>query len=221
MKYLGFVLLVALSCTLYGAFAFDPEIICATCVMFLGLGEQIEFQIALLGSLMDSCDGETACELASHNLVFGLMEKLRPEDLCDDIGICTNEASGCTLWPVWPVPKLPDAPPDWPTERRELRPLKIHREFTMEVKYTSSLDMSSLIPFFDGSLAMENIPLPQLIEKDMDITKLFALTLSLLKSQEESPKKEVLPFDRNLQNSLYFSYLISPSSLNLLNATEI
>ena len=160
----------------------NQEIVCASCTMILGLTEQVGLQIQLLDSLKADCDGSSICELAAQNLVYGLMEDLKPEDLCDDIGICYNAELGCALWEVWPVPKLPPAPPVWPTARRELDLKDSSESLFIKGKYDRSIDMTSLIPSLDGSKALDKLPLPQLAERNMNLGKMMTLVLSSLSS---------------------------------------
>lgn len=61
------------------------------------------------------------CSFSFSNYVA----KAVPEDVCAEIGMCTQD---CPLWVEWPVNPIPDAPVSWPIERklsseRDLTPL--------------------------------------------------------------------------------------------------
>ncbi len=90
--------------------------VCSVCVLGLGLVEQTSLQIDLISSLKTKCEGNKFCEVAAQDLVLGLEAKLRPEDLCSDIGLCTKD---CPVFDAWPVTPLPPQPPVWPTERKQ------------------------------------------------------------------------------------------------------
>ena len=133
--------------------AIDPNIACASCVMLLGLSEQVNIQINFLNTLVDYCESSgdhNSCKLAAYNLVYGMLEEMRPEELCDHLSVCNNEENGWYLWPEWPV-SLPPAPKDWPTERRILLQEEDYIKIDLkEGKFDCMLDMTPLIPFFDG-----------------------------------------------------------------------
>jgi hypothetical protein len=108
--------------------------VCAACVIVLGLAEQINVQIKLGDSLKAKCedseDGSKAsvqlCKKGVDEMILALTAKAVPEDVCVDIGGCQAQCKTdqyqdpfpVNLFVEWPVSPLPPTPIDWPVERR-------------------------------------------------------------------------------------------------------
>jgi len=93
----------------------DPRYVCSFCLIGLGLVEQSAFQVHLERGLQAKCNGHKLCEKAVEHLVLSLEAKGKPEDICKEIGMCTQD---CPLFSEWPVNPLPPKPPAWPIERK-------------------------------------------------------------------------------------------------------
>jgi len=95
--------------------AANPAYACSFCVMALGLVEEAFFQVNLERDLQAKCDGNKICELAVEDLVFSIEEGGKPEQICAEITLCTQD---CPYFDAWPANPLPPKPEEWPTERK-------------------------------------------------------------------------------------------------------
>lgn len=95
---------------------YNEAYVCSFCVIISGLVEQAAVQLNLQPYLESKCDS-TACQLAVKVFINKLLSKAVPEELCAEVGLCTQ---GCTLFSEWPLKHVPDAQPAWPTARRSL-----------------------------------------------------------------------------------------------------
>jgi len=101
----------------------DPRMVCAACVIVLGLTEQIDLQLELSSSLKSKCDGVKKCEEGIDDMILKLEAKAAPDDVCKSITLCEDKCENDNpnipqLYVEWPVNPLPPQPYDWPTERR-------------------------------------------------------------------------------------------------------
>lgn len=92
----------------------NPSYVCSFCAMTLGLVEQAAFQIQLQEYLTAKCNSVTICEYAVKKFIFQLETKVAPDAMCKDIGLCPDQ---CTLYTQWPV-TLPPQPIPWDVERK-------------------------------------------------------------------------------------------------------
>jgi lysophospholipase L1-like esterase len=95
---------------------------CTLCTISLGIIEQKDLQLKLKDKLLKKCDDgkkllKKECEKAVGKVVNSLLEKARPETLCDKMNFCDGWQQ-CQLYPEWPLNSLPPSPKEWPTERR-------------------------------------------------------------------------------------------------------